>query len=106
MIEYKILKEIEKNPFQTQRNLAGKLGVSLGKINYVLSGLVEKGIIKAKKIKSEPDKIRWQYILTPSGLREKLSITRKYLNTRIKEFDTARQEIAMLRDELKNAETE
>ena len=100
MIEYKLLREIERNPDATQRTLAEKLDVSLGKINYVLGGLAKKGIVKAQKLKNDPRNIRWHYLLTPKGLREKVKMTRCYLDKRLKEFDEIQQEIAMLREEV------
>ena len=100
MIEYKLIKEIEKNPRHTQRSLAQKLNISLGKVNYVISGLIEKGIIKAKKLKNDPDKIRWQYILTPQGMKEKLIITHIYLKKRIQEFEQIQNEIIELKKEV------
>ena len=101
MIEYKVIKELEENPSHTQRSLAGKLDVSLGKVNYILSGLMEKGIIRAKRLKNSPDKIRWQYLLTPQGMKEKIRITREYLKNRIKEFESIQKEIDELRREVK-----
>lgn len=100
MNEYHVLKELEHNPAHTQRSLAEKLGVSLGKANYVLAGLVNKGIIKARKIKNHPDKIRWQYVLTAEGMREKVRITRKYLRKRMLEFDEIQKEIVELKREV------
>ena len=102
MIEYKVIKELEDNPSHTQRSLAQKLNVSLGKVNYVLSGLVEKGIIKAKKLKNNPDKVRWQYILTPQGMKEKIIITHNYLKKRLKEFEQIQNEIKELKKEIIN----
>jgi EPS-associated MarR family transcriptional regulator len=98
--DYHILKEIEKNPSHTQRSLAEKLDISLGKVNFVLSGLIEKGIIKAKKLKNHPDKIRWQYILTPEGLKEKVRITKDYMNRRLREFELLKAEIEELEKEV------
>ncbi len=100
MNEYKVLKEIEINPSHTQRSLAEKLNVSLGKINFIISGLVEKGIIKAKKLKNNPDKIRWQYILTAKGLKEKIRITREYLNKRTEEYEYLKNEIEELQRDI------
>ena len=100
MIEYKLIKELEKNPRHTQRSLAQKLNISLGKVNYIISGLIEKGIIKAKKLKNDPDKIRWQYILTPRGMKEKLRITHIYLKNRIQEFEQIQNEIIELKKEV------
>jgi EPS-associated MarR family transcriptional regulator len=100
MIEYKLIRELDKNPYHTQRTLASSLDISLGKANYVLTGLIQKGIIKAKKLKNNPDNIRWKYILTPMGIREKIRITQNYLHTRLQEFDQIRREIEELRNEI------
>jgi EPS-associated MarR family transcriptional regulator len=100
MIEYKVIREIEQNPMHTQRTLAETLDISLGKANYVLGGLVEKGIVKVRKLKYHPDKIRWQYVLTPAGMKEKLRITREYLRRRIKEYEEIQIEIAQLKKEI------
>lgn len=97
MIEYKVIKEIQKDPTQTQRSLAKKLDVSLGKLNYVLTGLMEKGLIKARKLKNNPGSIKWEYNLTPKGIKEKIKIARNYLMIRIKDFDELQRDI----DELK-----
>lgn len=100
MIEYRLLKEIEKNPAHTQRTLAQSLNVSLGKVNYCLSGLMEKGVIKARKFKNNPDKIRWNYLLTPMGLKEKMRITRDYLQRRLNEFSSLQTELDELKKEI------
>ena len=101
MIEYKVIKKLEMNPAHTQRTLAKRLDVSLGKGNYVLSGLIEKGFVKAKKLKNHPDKIRWMYILTPKGIQEKVCITKEYLRTRLREFDLLQKEIQELEQDAK-----
>ena len=105
MIEYKLIRELEQNPLHTQRSLAEKLNISLGKANYLLAGFVEKGIIKAKRLKNHPEKIRWQYILTAKGLKEKVRITRNYFNRRLKEFDKIKVEISELRQEIDGLKT-
>jgi len=98
--DYHVLKEIEKNPSHTQRSLAQKLDISLGKVNFVISGLIEKGIIKAKKLKNNPDKIRWQYILTSEGIKEKVRITKCYMERRLREFEILKAEIEELEKEV------
>ena len=100
MIEYRLLKELQKNPTHTQRSLANRLNISLGRANYVLSGFVEKGVIKAKKLKDSPRKIRWQYILTPKGLKEKMRISKDYLKRRLEEFSEIQKEIEDLKLEV------
>jgi len=100
MIEYKLLKEIEQNPLSTQRVLADKLDVSLGKINYVLAGLIKKGVIKARKLKDDPRNIHWSYLLTAKGIQEKVKITQSYLAKRLKEYDEIQSEIVDLKREV------
>ena len=100
MNEYRLIREIERNPFHTQRTLASSLHISLGKANYLLAGLVQKGIIKARKLRNDPEKIRWKYILTPKGIKEKLSITSDYLQKRIAEFESMQREIEELKTEV------
>jgi EPS-associated MarR family transcriptional regulator len=97
---YQVLKELEHNPAQTQRTLAQKLDISLGKANYVLSGLIEKGIIKARKIRRDPGKVRWHYVLTPEGIKEKVRITHEYLRRRMREYEEMGREIEELRREV------
>jgi EPS-associated MarR family transcriptional regulator len=84
----------------TQRSLAEKLDISLGKVNHVLAGLIEKGIVKAKKLKNNPENIRWQYILTSEGVREKIKITKNYLARRIVEFEDLQKEIELLKKDV------
>jgi EPS-associated MarR family transcriptional regulator len=100
MNDYKLIHELEKNPFHTQRTLADKLNISLGKANYLLAGLIEKGLIKTHKFKNDPDKIRWKYILTPKGIKEKLTITQHYLHVRLEEFNKIQREIEELKNEV------
>ncbi len=102
MIDYKVIREIQDNPAHTQRSLAKKLNVSLGKVNYVLTGLTEKGLIRARKIKNHPGQVRWHYLLTPKGMREKVRIARNYLRKRVREFDRIQQEIDELKTEVEN----
>jgi len=106
MNEYKLIREIERNPFHTQRTLATTLHISLGKANYLLAGLIEKGIIKARKLRNDPEKIRWEYILTPKGIKEKFIITRNYLQNRIKEFKAIQREIEELKTEVAHGRSE
>ncbi len=102
MIEYHILKALGKNPAHTQRSLARTLNVSVGKVNYVLSGLIDQGIIRARKLRNHPERIRWQYVLTPKGIKEKMRITRQYLRRRLKEYRELRKEIDTLQKEVED----
>jgi len=100
MIDYKVIKEIQENPAHTQRSLAKKLNISLGKANYVLTGLMEKGLIRARRLKNNPGRIRWHYLITPKGMTEKVRIAKNYLKKRMIEFDRIQQEIDQLRTEV------
>lgn len=93
MIEYKVIKEIERNSEHTQRSLAELLDVSLGKINYVLSGFVKIGAIQAKKVRDHHDKIRWRYYLTPKGMQEKIRLTQVYYDLLSREYDAVKQDL-------------
>ena len=100
-VEYHVIRELEQNPAHTQRTLARALEISLGKANYVLVGLTEKGLVKARKLRNDPGTIRWRYILTPKGVREKVRITREYLQKRVAEYARLQEEIERLQEEVK-----
>ena len=68
---YKVLKEIQNNPNTSQRKLAKEVGFSLGKLNYCLKALQQKGLIKIDNFKKNPNKISYAYILTPKGIKKK-----------------------------------
>ena len=73
-IQLKVLRSLEENPEITQRELAAELGVSLGKTNYCLKALIEKGWVKANNFKNSNNKAAYAYLLTPRGLEEKARI--------------------------------
>lgn len=97
---YKILKKLETNPDISQRELAEELGISLGKANYCLQALIEKGLIKAKNFSKSQKKVRYLYILTPEGLENKAALTRRFLQRKIAEYEALRAEIEEIRKEL------
>ena len=70
---FEVLRKIQKNPRTSQRELAGELGFSLGKLNYCLKALQEKGLIKIQNFKKNPNKVNYLYILTPAGIKKKLN---------------------------------
>jgi EPS-associated MarR family transcriptional regulator len=92
VIEYKIIKQLENNTEHTQRTLAAELGVSLGRINYLLAGFSKIGLIQAKKVKDHHDKIRWRYYLTPKGVKEKFRLAKMYLERLDKEYEMVRED--------------
>ena len=103
-IHYHILKSIEDNPNVSQRELAEQLGVSLGKVNYCLKALIEKGLIKAGHFKSNPNKREYAYLLTPKGISEKAVVTMRFLERKIDEYERIRKEISRLRIEVHQLE--
>lgn len=96
----RILKIIEAEPEISQRQLAVRLGVSLGKANYLLRSLLEKGHIKAGNFLRAPDKLKYAYLLTPEGIVAKLQLTRAYLARKEQEYRLMRTEIEAMRAEL------
>ena len=97
---YLLLKEIEKSEISSQRDFAGKLGYSLGKVNYLLKALAEKGLIKMENFSKSNNKLGYRYVLTPKGVKEKYSITADFLKRKEAEFIKMQVEIENLRREL------
>ena len=96
----KVLRHLEDNPDVTQRELAVALGISLGKTNYCLNALINKGLIKAKNFKNNDNKRAYLYILTPKGIETKTKISIKFLKRKIQEYEALSQEIEQLKTEL------
>ncbi|RME91068.1 MAG: MarR family EPS-associated transcriptional regulator [Candidatus Hydrogenedentota bacterium] len=94
-ITYKILREIQENPEISQRELAEKLGVSLGKTNYVLKALLEKGLLKMRNFRNNKNKKVYLYILTPEGMEQKSRLAVNFLKRKMEEYDRIKQEIEM-----------
>jgi EPS-associated MarR family transcriptional regulator len=84
---YKIITVIEKNPHYTQRKIAKELGYSLGKVNYVIASLVEKGIIKLNRFLKSEDKWEYRYMLTSKGIHAKYHITKEFLARKTREYE-------------------
>jgi MarR family transcriptional regulator, temperature-dependent positive regulator of motility len=92
-----VLKLLQANPSLSQRQLAAEMGVSLGKANYCLRALVEKGLVKLGNFSKNPNKGKYAYILTPAGLEEKTRITLAFLKRKEAEFEAIRSEIETLK---------
>jgi EPS-associated MarR family transcriptional regulator len=97
---YKILRTLATTPGVSQRELAKGLGISLGKVNYCLKALIEKGLIKANNFQNSSNKRGYIYLLTPSGIEEKAHITLSFLNSKMVEYEVLKQEIANLQVEI------
>ena len=103
-VSYKLLKLIEANPNISQRELANKMGVSLGKVNYCLKGLMDKGWLKAKNFKNSNNKIAYAYVFTPKGINEKAKIASRFLKRKVSEYEMLKREIRELRNEVSGTE--
>jgi EPS-associated MarR family transcriptional regulator len=101
---YKIFKIIELNPDISQRELADKLGVSLGKANYCLKALIDKGMLKATNFRNSRNKRAYLYKLTPKGIEEKANVTARFLKRKIQEYELLQAEIKQIRNELDSIE--
>ena len=88
-----LLRKIKSKPESTQRELAGELGISLGKLNYCLNALKAKGLIKIMNFKRNPDKLGYIYVLTPSGIAAKTRLTINFMKKKIDEYDELKKEI-------------
>ena len=99
-IRLRILRELENDPGLSQRDLAKALGVSLGKTNYCLRALVEKGLVKVENFRKSGNKVAYAYQLTPRGISDKARITRRYLQMKLREYKALESEIDELRKEV------
>ncbi len=99
-IDLKLLKLLEENPCLSQRQLANRLGVSLGKTNYCLKALKEKGLVKWGNFSNNPNKLQYMHLLTPKGISQKLSLTIHFLERKQAEFEHLKKEIVLLQAEL------
>jgi EPS-associated MarR family transcriptional regulator len=96
---YGLLKTLEENPGLSQRDLAKKLGVSLGKINFCLNALVTKGSLKINNFRNSDNKLAYAYLLTPSGVEQKARMTVQFLKYKVQEYERLRAEIEELQRE-------
>ena len=99
-IRYRLLKYVAEHPDASQREVARALGVSLGKANYCLKALVEKGLVKIRNFARSGNKSGYAYILTRRGIRERTSVAHEFLRMKIAEYDALIAEIRRLRDEV------
>jgi len=90
--QFKLLRYLEKDPKTNQRKLSKNTGLSLGKINYCLQNLKQKGLIKIQNFKKNKNKINYIYTLTPKGIIEKTKSTIHFMNLKLKEYDELQKE--------------
>lgn len=99
-LRYQLLRSIERNPELTQRQIAKELGLSLGKVNYCVKALLDKGWIKAGNFKKSSNKKAYAYILTPQGIEEKGSVTVRFLKRKLQEYEDIQNAIEQLQSEV------
>ena len=105
-IRLDLLRKLDSSPHFTQRDLSREMGVSLGKVNYCIKKLTEKGLIKLTNFSHNPNKMGYAYLLTPSGVDEKARLTFSFLKRKIKEYEILRDEIAKLKLDVEEIFTE
>ena len=98
-IHLDLLRKLESNPAYTQRELSHEMGVSLGKVNYCMKKLIEKGSIKLSNFSHNSNKVGYAYLLTPKGLEEKARLTFLFLKIKMKEYEMLKQEINKLKQD-------
>ena len=98
--EYTVLKVLKDNPAMTQRQLSKELGLSLGKTNYVLHALIDKGLMKLSNFKRSNNKVGYLYILTPEGVEEKSKLAKNFLERKSDQYYRLKKEIEILKNEL------
>jgi EPS-associated MarR family transcriptional regulator len=99
-LQHKFFKAIAEHPQMNQRELSQNLGISLGKANYCIKALVEKGWVKAQNFKNNKNKLAYIYMLTPSGIEQKASVTIRYLKRKMQEYDELKAAVEELQKEV------
>ncbi len=97
---YRLLRFLQEHPEASQRDLARHLGVSVGKVNYCLHALIEKGLLKVRNFRNSQNKLTYAYHLTPKGIEEKVNVTYVFLRRKMAEYDAVSAEVARLSREL------
>lgn len=97
---FRVLRRLQDDPEMSQRDLAEAVGVSVGCINYVISALIESGLVKPGSLAAADDKRRHAYILTPEGIAQKAALARVFILRRIKEYESLGEEIKALNEEI------
>jgi EPS-associated MarR family transcriptional regulator len=97
---YRILKLLEADPYASQRRIADELGLSLGRVNYCLKALINKGLVKVNNFRNSANKRAYLYLLTPHGLEEKARVTARFLRVKLAEYEMLKSEVEELRQEV------
>lgn len=104
-VRYRLLRCLEEHPHASQREIARHLGVSVGKVNYCLRALIEKGSLKVRNFRRSKNKLSYAYVLTLKGIQEKVDVTYQFLKRKIEEYGTLAAEIERLKREVEQSGT-
>lgn len=97
---FRIMRILQENPDLTQRELAEKLGISVGGLNYCLNALIDKGLVKMQNFSNSKNKFKYVYLLTPMGIAEKVVMTTRFLSRKMEEYEALKVEIEALKSEV------
>ena len=100
---FEVLRKIQKNPNYSQRELADELGFSLGKLNYCLRALKDKGFIKIRNFTKNPNKFNYIYVLTPKGITEKTKLTINFMKRKMSEYEDLKEELETSKNDVDNS---
>ena len=100
---FRVMRILQENPDLTQRELAEKLGVSVGGLNYCLKALMDRGWVKMQNFQNSKNKFKYVYLLTPQGIAEKVALTSRFLERKMQEYESLKAEIESLHQDLKPA---
>lgn len=103
--DLELLRHLAKKQDVSQRELAKMMGVSLGKINFILNALIKKGAVKVQNFKNNKNKLAYTYYLTPAGINEKAVLTIKFFKRKLNDYDIIKKEIAQLEEDMKKIDT-
>jgi EPS-associated MarR family transcriptional regulator len=103
---FRVMKLLQENPDLTQRELASRLGISLGGVNYCLSALMGKGWVKMQNFSHSKNKFGYVYLLTPAGIAERAKLTSRFLGRKLEEYAALKAEIDALRLEVSSLDSE
>ena len=96
---YRILKLLEADPHASQRRIADELGISLGRVNYCLQALIQKGLVKVNNFRSAKNKRAYLYLLTPRGVEDRARVTARFLRVKLDEYEILKRELEELKRE-------
>lgn len=99
-LHFRVLRFLQDNPDLSQRDLAARLGVSNGKLNYCLNALIDKGLVRLGNFAHSQHRLGYAYLLTPAGLAEKAALTGRFLKRKMAEYEALQAEIEALRSDL------